>query len=161
MCKNEGEAYSASYLITAEHLRLHPTVTEYNLSLANTELASFLVMNTKGSRKNLDVKRSGTIMQSLDLLDLSVIHLSAYERLQRRYGYKAENSDTPKLLENTTSMLKIRASSRIAKSDDLQQKLNRTLAILPWLGSEIGVGNSKLTYRLQVRATRILENIFS
>lgn len=84
LCKNEGEAYSASYLITSEHLLHHPTVTEYNLSLANTELASFLVMNTKGARRQMDVKRSGTMVQSLDILDLSVIHLSAYERLQVR-----------------------------------------------------------------------------
>eukprot|EP01035_Chromulina_nebulosa_P018281 gene18281-23958_t len=37
-------------------------------------------------RANPNINANGTIVQSLDVLDFSVIHLSAYERLQRRWA---------------------------------------------------------------------------
>ena len=42
-CMDHGEVYSASYLITKEHMMKHKI--DYNLSECNTELASFMVTN--------------------------------------------------------------------------------------------------------------------
>ena len=74
-CREGGEAYSASYLISKEHLLYQ--FTDYNLSWVNCEMASFIMMRRFGPI-------NGSITQSVDILDLSVIHLSPYERLQKR-----------------------------------------------------------------------------
>lgn len=76
-CKDAGEAYSAAYLITKEHVLQQKT--NYNLTWVNCEMASFIMMNGKANPdKNVD----GTVLQTLDVFELSVVHLSAYERLQ-------------------------------------------------------------------------------
>jgi len=69
-CINEGEAYSAAFLVTKAHIVQYNTT--YNLSMANTELASFLVMETRRSRKpDCDI---GAMMQSIDVLDFRYAH---------------------------------------------------------------------------------------
>jgi hypothetical protein len=70
-CKDANEAYSASYLISREHIMYQNT--GYNLTWVNCEMGSFIMMYRKGPE-------NGTLLQSVDVLDFSVIHLSAYER---------------------------------------------------------------------------------
>jgi len=82
-CSNEGEAFAGSWLVTKEHFTAYNV--SYGLSEANAELAFFLVMETRRSKKAW--APVGALMQTLDVLDLSVIHLSAYERLYRQYTY--------------------------------------------------------------------------
>ena len=56
--------------------------TDYNLTWVNCEMASFIMMNGRATpSRNVN----GSLVQSLDVLDFSVLHLSAYERLQRRW----------------------------------------------------------------------------
>ena len=74
-CRDAGEAYAAAYLTTKEHLL--EQFTGYNLTWVNCEMGSFIMMETK--------KENGSIVQALDVLDFSVVHLSAYERLKRRW----------------------------------------------------------------------------
>eukprot|EP01041_Mallomonas_annulata_P005181 gene5181-10360_t len=112
-CKDHGEVYSASYLISKKHIMEH--YIDYNLSTCNTEMASWMIMDTTMDPAN---DKAGTLIQSLDALDFSVIHLSAFERLQRRH-------------------------SRTSK-DSLQ-----TVVVMPWLGSEVGAGNSHVNNRLE------------
>jgi hypothetical protein len=93
-CYDTGEAYSAAYLITKEHLL--QTKTSYNLTWfvlnsflplliccrVNCEMGSIIFTYQKSRAP----KSPGGVVQSLDLLDFSVIHLSAYERLIKRHS---------------------------------------------------------------------------
>ena len=56
----------------------------YNLTWVNCEMASFIHMKESNKFYN-NPNTDGLIFQSLDVLDFSVIHLSAYERSSRKY----------------------------------------------------------------------------
>lgn len=148
-CKNGGEAYSASYLITKEHLSYQ--FTDYNLSWVNCEMGSFIMF---GRNPNPLKNVNGTLVQSLDVLDFSVVHLSTYERLQKRWG-QSIRSDEVRLgkidpIINTAKILKQRAL-RLQKLTMPKKSLhlNRTVVIMPFLGGDMGAGHSKLSNRFQ------------
>jgi hypothetical protein len=73
-CADVAEAYGASYFIT-----------KFNLTWVNCEMGSFVFLKRLNGNTIHHKNVSGTTIQSLDVLDFSVIHLSAYERLQRRH----------------------------------------------------------------------------
>ena len=152
-CKDSGEVYSASYLIHKEHL-LHQH-TAYNLSWVNCEMGSFIMMNQRADpRRNVN----GSLIQSLDVLDFSVVHLSAFERLQRRWaktiGDAKMKTGSIDPIVKATELLKDRALELRRLAHDAAQQptsfseLNRTIAIMPFLGSDMGAGHSKLSNRL-------------
>jgi len=149
-CKDHGEVYAASYLVTKQYLLKHHI--DFNLSTCNTELASFMMMDTKMDEKK---DRDGTIIQSLDVLDFSVIHLSAYERLQRRH--RISKGDKTHAIRNSTIILKSKYEAMTheaiitdpSKARTKHPDANRTVAIMPWLGSEMGAGNSNINNRLE------------
>ena len=60
-------------------------------------MASFIMM--KERNKALQRGANGTIIQSLDVLDFSAIHLSAYERSQRRYARLLKKQKYPETIE--------------------------------------------------------------
>jgi hypothetical protein len=86
LCNAVFEAYSASYLTTKSHILEIPSET-YNLTWVNCEMASFIHMK-ESSKFYATPDASGIIVQSLDVLDFSVIHLSAFERSSKRYRGK-------------------------------------------------------------------------
>lgn len=149
-CREAGEAYAAAYLTTREHFLEH--FTGYNLTWVNCEMASFIMITS--IRGDLNREKNGTIMQSLDVLDYSVIHLSAYERLQRKFAKQLRNNydktidpviATGKLLK--TRALEIRnAKNTMIESPD-EKDLNRTVAVMPFLGADMGSGHSVLSNR--------------
>lgn len=145
-CYDEHESFSGSFLITKPHLLNHFHNDKYYLSIARAELASFIVFDLFYPRSDV---RSGTMIQSLDLLDFSVIHLSAYERLLRRYKLPdIVSSYTP--VTEAMNMLKVNADRLIfGGRPSLTDKLNSTVVVMPWLGSRMGAGSSKLTFRRQ------------
>jgi hypothetical protein len=67
---------------------LHPPVASesYNLSWVNCEMASFIHMKASAKAYH-DPSIEGLVMQSLDVLDFSVIHLSAYERSSNKHRF--------------------------------------------------------------------------
>jgi len=153
-CKDAGEVYSAAYLIHKKHLL--EQFTDYNLTWVNCEMGSFIMMNQRADpHRNLN----GSLTQSLDVLDFSVIHLSAYERLQRRWGgsiAKIVGKEVAKQMHTgnidpvikATALLKTRALQRRAPGMPMASpKLNRTVAIMPFLGSDNGAGHSLLGNR--------------
>lgn len=160
-CLEAGEAYSAAYLTTREHILYH--FTDYNLTWVNCEMASFIMIS---SYRNKHVEKNGTILQSLDVLDFSVIHLSAFERLQRRHAKFTSSFGQPESpLQNSTDLLKsISAKLRAERDAQLtalvaegdQSKLkssslykrSRTVAVMPFLASDMGSGHSVLSNRL-------------
>lgn len=149
-CKDSGEAYSASYLITREHLEYQ--FTDYNLTWVNCEMGSFIMMN---GRANPDKNINGSIVQSVDVLDLSVIHLSTYERLLRRWAHSVRSDPSAKagnIASVVASAKMLRERALILRGPDIPMEhpaYNRTVVIMPFLGSDMGAGHSKLSNRLQ------------
>eukprot|EP01041_Mallomonas_annulata_P006623 gene6623-13418_t len=152
-CKDSGEVYGAAYLITKE--LLINQFTDYNLKNVNCEMGSFIMYS-----KNI-------LIQSLDVLDFSTIHLSAYERLQRRYSAKFKNKAflTGKidLIHTSVKILQQKAleSEKRRQESHILHKSNypnldknitnpslRTVVIMPFLGSDMGAGHSNLDNRL-------------
>lgn len=145
-CINAGEVYSAAYLISKEHL-IHQH-TAYNLTWVNCEMGSFIMMNQRADpKKNVN----GSLIQALDVLDFSVIHLSWFERLQRRHRTKSpKGADPIQSIIDSAKLLRERALMlRNPNIPMAVPELNRTVAIMPFLGSENGAGHSKLGNRLQ------------
>ena len=118
------------------------TVQDYNLSWVNCEMASFLHM--KGGQKfYTDPHAEGMIAMSLDVLDFSVIHLSAYERSSKKHRKKIWTTRA----EQGTKWSKIEAVKETARI--LETKINpatsgtnlswsteakKTVVIMPFLG---------------------------
>jgi hypothetical protein len=151
ICKDAGEVYAASYLITKEYLFLRNT--DYNLTWVNCEMASFIMMNQNWNSHGKD--KPGTIIQSLDVLDFSIIHLSAFERLERRHSrllpYQSglkRHSSTMTVMEKLSKVLKSTYYKNQGKIK-LSKKQNRTLAIMPFVGSAMGAGHSVLSNRYE------------
>jgi hypothetical protein len=133
-CRDAGEAYSASYLIHKEHILHHKT--DYHLKWVNCEMASFIMMNARGHHLKTV---NGSVLQSVDVLDFSVIHLSTYERLLNRWrfsnkevdkdrGNLAPVMDSAKILRDWTS--KLHQTGQPVRAE----ALNRTVVIMPYLG---------------------------
>jgi hypothetical protein len=147
ICKDAGEAYAASYLVTKQYLIERKT--DYNLTWVNCEMGSFIMMNQRPHMHGLG--KPGTIIQSLDVLDFSVIHLSAYERLERRHAHRI----TQKLHSNTIQTIKSLSSYlELNVNKHKQYKLNsfyenRTVAIMPFIGTAMGAGHSNLLNRYE------------
>ena len=117
------------------------------------------MMNHRANPKN---NVNGSVTQTLDVLDFSVVHLSWYERLQKRHARKMKEelkiakSDVKRMQElhsssviiSTIEMLKTRA---LKLRDPLLPfpvpELNRTVAVMPFLGSDMGAGHSNLGNR--------------
>ena len=150
-CRDGGEVYSASYLIHREHLMYQ--FTDYNLTWVNCEMASFIMMNGRATpSRNVN----GSLVQSLDVLDFSVLHLSAYERLQRRWD-KSIGLQRMKTgnIEPVARAVKLLKELALQKEEERKKAgyrfdhpgLNRTVVIMPFLGSDMGAGHSKLGNR--------------
>lgn len=87
-CLDAGEAYSASYFMTKKYLIARKT--DNNLTWVNCEMGSLIMVSQ--SRRYVN-RAIGGIVQSLDILDFSVIHLSAYERLIKRHWRKLQKGE--------------------------------------------------------------------
>lgn len=144
-CKDGGEVYSASYLITREHLVYQ--FTEYNLTWVNCEMGSFIMMN---GRADPFRNGNGSLLQSIDVLDFSVIHLSAYERLLLRWARSAPeiNADKNNIQPVVDASILIKEYAlKLRKMPPAHPALNRTVVIMPYLGVDRGAGHSKLFNR--------------
>ena len=151
-CRDAGEAYSASWLIAKEHLMYQ--FTDYNLTWVNCEMGSFIYMN---GRANPQKNVNGSLLQSVDVLDFSVVHLSTFERLMKRWARSIKSRDVSAgdigPVQKSAEMLRkyalrIRASG--APPED--SRLAKTVVIMPFLGTDMGAGHSKLSNRFQYLA---------
>ena len=70
-------------------------------------------------------------------------------RLMRRYQKAEANSYGPLnvAVDRLSSFARMADRSPIYEKTGAASQLNRTVAIMPWLGSEVGVGNSHITHR--------------
>jgi hypothetical protein len=126
-------------------------------------MASFIMMAPRADPgKNV----KGSVTQTLDVLDFSMLHLSWYERLQRRHSknlmnkLKIDRKDKARMetlsdispIEATVEVLKVRALHlRNADLTPTVPELNRTLAVMPFLGSDMGAGHSRLNNRYEIQ----------
>lgn len=153
-CVDLGEAYSASYLTSKEHLmqiNIHR-----NYSHVSCEMASTIMLAT-AKRKNVkrlktfinDPNATGIAIMSIDVLDYSVLHLSAYERLNRKFKKKLRRIDQT-FEDNDIEPVK-RALSYINHTNgyngNIDHRSTQTIAIMPFLGLNMGAGHSVLENR--------------
>ncbi len=134
----------------------------YNLSWVNCEMASFVHM--KESNKFYSNPHSeGVIMQALDVLDFSVIHLSAFERSSRKYKDALWKTKAELKVEWTKIEPVKRAGQRLALLNNpslpSHRKIHysieaqRTVVIMPFLGGAMGAGHSELGNRFEYLKT--------
>lgn len=162
-----GLTHMISRSLTVSLIRLClfvSTVTKpdnYNLSMVNCEMASFFYMSQSKSPVFYATPQAaeGMIMQSLDVLDFSVIHLSAYERSSKKYRYQlwpGKNEEEMKIEWSKIDPVK-KAAIRLSELNNPQLKTSRkinyspeakrTVVIMPFLGGEGGAGHSELENR--------------
>jgi hypothetical protein len=96
---------------------------------------------------------SGTVIQSLDVLDYSVIHLSAYERSLRKYHRYIKSIKYPhsiEVMENVTKVMLENVQKQTTAAHPTQERsleMKRTLVVMPFLGTGMGSGHSVLANR--------------
>ena len=136
-CADVNEAYGASYFITKEYL-MRTKVEKFNLTWVNCEMGSFVFLKRLSARSVHAKNLTGVVIQSLDVLDFSVIHLSAYERLQRRHKHKIKKLNRNALrndekieytLSNTTNMLMTSLSERSSSVSSVAGEVGTFLVV--------------------------------
>jgi len=160
LCNSVFEAYSASYLTTKHHM-LHVQSEGYNLSWVNCEMASFIHMKGSNSFYSQPMDE-GVVMQSLDVLDFSVIHLSAYERSHNKHRNILWNNRRDMVREWHVIDPVIQAGQRLQALNDpklrtrnitYSAEAQRTVVVMPFLGGAMGAGHSKLNNRYEYLKT--------
>ncbi len=157
LCNAVYEAYSASYLTTRKHMMAVKS-EGFNLTWVNCEMASFIHMRES---KNflINPKGDGMIIQSLDVLDFSVIHLSAFERSSKKHkdllwtkpaDLKSawHNIDPVKKTANILDNLNNPKNPK-AKKIVWTEEAKQTVVVMPFLGGAMGAGHSELGNRFE------------
>ena len=126
------------------------------------EMASTIMLstakrkNTKAMREKLynfrtNASAEGIAVMSLDVLDYSVIHLSAYERSNRKFIMRLKKLDD-NFDENNIDIVK--TAGRFIKQQDpsfqhVDPRAKQTVALMPFLGVNMGAGHSVLSNRYE------------
>ena len=157
LCNGVFEAYSASYLTTKKHM-IDVKSEGYNLTWVNCEMASFIHMRESKNFFN-NAMGEGMIMQSLDVLDFSVIHLSAFERSSKKHKNllwtKKEDlrtawhnidpvKNTARILDNMNN-----PKNPLHRNIIYSKEAMKTVVIMPFLGGAMGAGHSELGNRFE------------
>ena len=152
LCNAQFEAYSAAWLTTREHV-LEVKSETFNLTWVNCEMASFIHMRDSNSfYKNPQGK--GMIIQSLDVLDFAVIHLSTYERSNKKYMRKLWN-DKNERKQEWSKIEPVIQSAKFLEQANRNKKFKylpeayRTVVVMPFLGGAMGAGHSELGNRFE------------
>ena len=123
-------------------------------------MASSVLLSTARRRKKIQLhhfrnnpSQAGLAIMSLDVLDYSVLHLSAYERSHRKFAGKlksraSKEGDISPLVA-MGRLLKERADARHAHHTGASEvpEVYRTIVVMPFLGSHYGAGHSNLDNR--------------
>ncbi len=148
-------------------LYFYPSIVQsegFNLSWVNCEMASFIHMRESNRfYKNPNV--DGLIMQTLDVLDFSAIHLSAFERSSKKHKDVIWSNPADRKTKWTNIDPVIEAGKILAKLNDPKQRdprlrdiqyseeAKRTVVIMPFLGGAMGAGHSELGNRFEYLKT--------
>jgi hypothetical protein len=154
LCNGVFEAYSASWLSTKEHV-LTVKSEGYNLSWVNCEMASFIHMR-ESPNFLINPDGHGMIIQSLDVLDFSVIHLSTFERSSKKYRarlwkdknkMKTEWSKIDPVVETAHILEKLNNPVKSGRNHTWTEEAKKTVVVMPFLGGAMGAGHSELGNR--------------
>jgi len=176
----EGECFSGAWFSHSSHVIHAPGLTKlqtqankvlYNFENSTAkrrripcEDGSFYFFHNSGKRKE-ENPWGEEPHQSIDLLDFSVLHLSAAERLLTRSPplRKAAVKDVGGILKsldsnfNSKQTTSLRLSSDISaciscseSASNVQNLLNSTLVMIPFLLKNAGQGGSRVTFRQKV-----------
>ena len=155
-CFDEGEVYSASFLSRTAYL-LTKDLRISEATQRNTELATFLMIETDLHKKYKAQLGAGKMFMTADFFEFSVIHLSAYERSMREVGLNDVDGPFVNRLHNLAALQKakyVRALSQtqiqnLTTSTETSNRSN-TLVVMPFFGlkHENDVGHSDIAKRL-------------
>lgn len=134
----------------------------YNLTWVNCEMASFIHMKESNKFYN-NPNNEGVVMQSLDVIDFSVIHLSAFERSSKKYKDILWKTKEERKVEWTKIAPVVAAGKRLAALNDPKSptyrkihysvEAQRTVVVMPFLGGAMGAGHSELGNRFEYLKT--------
>jgi hypothetical protein len=151
-CFDTGEAYSAAYLVSKQHLIAQRT--DYNLSVVNCELASFMLFHRYIGLPPKKIEKIGSIVQTLDMLDFSILHLSVFERLIGRWSPASrkisDNQNNFTVVTNAANILHQQAlllQRYVQHQAPTTPQLDKTVVVMPYLGVDRGIGHSRLVNR--------------
>lgn len=158
-CPNLGEIFSGSYLVTRKYFQRQVsriTLPIENINRTNIELATFAMINQQAIPFKFEYY--GTPLQSRDLLDFSVIHLSAYERLFKEHPMVRKHLGVDGIRKMNHNIMKGNhkerlerdfptSSSRSSGSSSLSPFFLKTLVIMPYLGESRGISGSMESHR--------------
>ncbi len=144
LCMDKGETYSGSFLVTKERM-MYKNIS-FNLTTVQCEHAVQMMASSK------------KILETLDVLDLSVINLSTYERLLLRQRNITDEAEMLKLLDpikDSGVLLKNLSTSsqhnsrRLSTQHHINDTIftNLTVVIMPVLLSAKGESYSKIANR--------------
>lgn len=148
-CISVGEAFGGAYLVNSKFVLQRKT--DYDLKTAFGEMASFIIYRF---RDNPFKDIEGTLMQSMDVLDFSVIHLSPYERLIERYSATLSATNKSRLdlseIRYATQYIKSQTMQLLTKgmvSTRMKIEYQQTVVLIPFLGNHQGDGHSAIQNR--------------
>jgi hypothetical protein len=150
VCNAIYEPYSSAYLTTTRHILSRPA-NHYNLSIVDGEMATFYYVS-ETNRVYTDFNISGIIIQTLDVFDFSVIHLSAFERSLRKYQSQRKKVGKTAIEEVVTvaNILKdlndVEHGNR-KRNIQYSSSAKETIVVMPFLGNQMGSGHSNLENR--------------
>lgn len=145
-CVDHGEVFAASYLVSKEFLLKHKLDVPLTSPKMSVEWATRMMMKLR------------IAFQSVDVLDFAVMHLSAYERLSKRTQHitagknwhidSKRNRDIMPVIEQLPDKLHGVATQEIKnKRPNSNVYMKRTVVVMPFLGSLVGMGGSALSSR--------------
>ena len=145
-CYDEGEAYSAAYLVKTAYLLTKDLSVKFGE--INTELATFIMIETDTYNKFDQKRGKGKMFMSADVFDFSVIHLSAYERSMREVSLNDVDGPFVRRLRDVGDLLMDRYKRR--QNVTSNDHRSRTLVVMPWFGSAHSedAGHSTIDKRL-------------
>lgn len=126
-------------------------------------MASFIHMK-ESAKFYRSPNHHGIIMQSLDVLDFSVIHLSAYERSSLKHKNLIWKTEKERKTQWSNIDPVIHAGKQLEalnnpKKKSVHRKINyspeaqATVVVMPFLGGAMGAGHSKLGNRFEYLKT--------
>jgi hypothetical protein len=132
-------------------------------------MASFIHMR-ESNRFYKNPQLDGIIMQSIDVLDFSVIHLSAFERSSKKHkdliysnvqDRKTKWSQIDPVIEagkilaslNNPKLTHVHNNTPKQRVIHYSEEAKRTVVIMPFLGGAMGAGHSELGNRFEYLKT--------
>ena len=168
-CRDKGECFAGALFISINHLIDHPSLSYRNVDFSlitkqtRCEDATYWFLHHQilKNKKRGD-KFGKPAVQTVDVMDFSVIHLSTAERLLEKWAFGIlrgnKTSEILSLIEKMSKLYNKRNSfnnkkfhesspASISMQREHQMNMDSVLVIIPFLLSEGGMGGSEQRFR--------------